>query len=126
MQCSLDEDSRQELVITQAILLGQHKLSQQLDCRVTFQAPMVSAKNSAEREKKERSRTPDAGRLMVKTTLMIDYQIVEQQVAQTQPGPCTREVADLNFNPVSEELGQTQERAQVNSQIGLHLTLKEQ
>ena len=27
MQCSLDEDSRQELVSTQSILLGQHKLS---------------------------------------------------------------------------------------------------
>jgi hypothetical protein len=63
---------------------------------------MVSAKNSAEAEKKERSRTPDAGRLMVNITLMIDYQIVEQQVAPTQPGPCTREVADLTFNPVSE------------------------
>ena len=38
MQRSLDEYSRPELVITQAILLGQRKLSQQLDCRVTFQA----------------------------------------------------------------------------------------
>ena len=82
--------------------------------------------DSAETEKKERSRTPDAGRLMVNTTVMIDYQIVEQQVAQTQPGPCTREVADLTCNPVSGELGQTRERAQANSQIGPHLTLKEQ
>jgi hypothetical protein len=87
---------------------------------------MVSAKNSAETEKKERSRTPDAGRLMVNITLMIYYQIVEQQVAQTQPGPCTREVADLTFNPVSEELGQRQEQVRANSQIGPHLTLKEQ
>ena len=102
MQCSLDEDSRPKLVITQEILLGQRKLSQQLDCRVTFQAPTVSAKSSAEKVKSEHCRTPDAGRLMVKITSMIDYQIVEQQVAQTQPGPCTQEVADLTCNPVSE------------------------
>ena len=126
MQSSQDDGLHLESDIIHEILLGQRKLSQQLDYRVTFQAPMVSAKNSAEKEKTERSRTPDAGRLMVNSTLMIDYQIVEQLVAQTQPGPCTREVADLTFNPVSEELGQTQERVQANSQIGPHLTLKEQ
>ena len=65
MQCSQGAGSRQELVIVQEILPGHDRLSQQPDCRVTFQAPMVSAKNSAETEKSEH-RTPDAGRLMVK------------------------------------------------------------
>ena len=99
MLCSQGEGSHQELVIIQEIQLGQHRLSQQLDCRVTFQAPMVSAKNSAETEKSEHCRTPDAGRLMVNIMLMNGHRIVEQQAAQTQPDPCTREVEDLTYNP---------------------------
>ena len=118
MQCSLDEDSRQELVITQEILLGQHKLSQQLDCRVTFQAPTMSAKSSAEKEKSEHCRTPDAGSLMVNTTLMIDLQTVEQQAVQIRVGSCMREVEDPTSNHVYEEPGQIREQAQANSQTG--------
>ena len=99
MQCNQGAGSRQELVIIQEILQGQPRLSQQRDCRVMFQAPTVNAKNSAGTEKNERCRTPDTGRLMVNNMLMSDHQTGEQRVAQTQPGPCTREVEDPTYNP---------------------------
>ena len=98
MQSSQDAGSHHESVIIHEILLGQHRLSQQLDCRVTFQAPTVSAKNSAEKVKSERCRTPDAGRLMAKTAWMIDPQTVEQQAVQTRLGPFMREVEDPTSN----------------------------
>ena len=104
-------------------LQGQHRLSQPLDCRVTFQAPTASANNSAGKAKSERCRTADAGRLMANTTLMIYLQTVEQQVAQSLLGPCMREVEDPTSNHVYEDPGQIREQAQVNSQSGLLSTL---
>ena len=68
MQFSQGAGLHQESVIIRDIVLGQHRLGQQLDCRVTFQAPTVSTNNSAEKEKSEHCRTPDAGRLMAKPT----------------------------------------------------------
>ena len=59
----------------------------------------MSAKNSVETEKSEHCRTPDAGRLMAKTTSMDVHQTGEQQAAQIQPRPCTREVEDATYNP---------------------------
>ena len=118
MQFSQDVGLHQESVIIHKILPGQHRLSQQLDCRVTFQAPTVSAKNSAEKSKNVHCRTPDAGRLMANTTWMTDLPTVEQQAVPTRLGPHMGEVEDLIINQEYEELGQTQGQVQANSQTG--------
>ena len=112
MQLSQDAGLHQESVIIHEILRGQHTLSQQLGCRVMFQAPTVSAKNSAEKAKSEHCRTPNAGRLAAKTTWTTDLLTVEQQAAPTR-------LEDLTSNREYEEPGQTQEQAQANSQTGL-------
>ena len=98
MQFSEDAGLHHESVITHEILRGQHKLSQPLDCRVTFQAPTVSAKSSAEKAKSVHCRTPNAGRLMAKTTWMTDLPTVEQQAVPTRLGLHTQEVEDLISN----------------------------
>ena len=98
MQSSQDAGSHHESVIIHEILLGQHRLSQQLGCRVTFQAPTVSAKNSAEKAKSKLCRTPNAGRLMAMTTWMTALPTVEQQAAPTRLGLHMREVANLIIN----------------------------
>ena len=126
MQSSQDAGSRRESDIIHVILQGQHKLSQPLDCRATFQAPMESVKSSAEKAKSVHCRTPNAGRRKVETTWMTDLQTEEPQAVQTPLDQCMREVVDLTNSRESEELGQTRGQAKANGQIGRRSTLAEQ
>jgi hypothetical protein len=59
-----------------------------------FQAPTVSAKNSAEKAKSLHCRTPNAGRRKVETTWMTDLQTEEPQAVLTLLGLYMQEVVD--------------------------------
>ena len=126
MQSSQDAGLHRESDIIHETLQGQHKLSQPLDCRATYQVLTENVKSSAEKAKSVRCRTPNAGRRMVETTWMTDLQTEEPQAVLTLLGPYMQEVEDLISSREYEELGQTQGQAKVNGQTGLRSTLAEQ
>ena len=98
MQSSQDAGSRRESDIIHETLQGQHKLSQPLDCRATYQVLTENVKSLAEKAKSVRCRTPNAGRRMAETTWMTDLPTVEQQAAPTRRGLHMQEVEDLISN----------------------------
>ena len=126
MQSSQDAGSRRESDIIHETLQGQHKLSQPLDCRATYQVLTGNVKSSAEKAKSVRCRTPNAGRRMGETTWMDDLQTEEPQAVRTLLGLHTQEVVDLTNSRESEELGQARGQAKVNGQVGRRSTLAEQ
>jgi hypothetical protein len=95
MQSSQDGGLHLESDIIHETLLGQHKLSQPLDCRATCQDLTENVTSSAERAKSVRCRTPNAGRRMVETTWLTDLQTEEPQAALTLLGLYMQEVMDL-------------------------------